>query len=224
MPYAYGAIITHEFDGAKLNIWLTFRHPMDQNVEPALNLWTLTVDTVDKAISDSDWVDEHTLWLESVATVAYPDRVLLAYDGPSGNLQTTWGKDWEPWGDALSTDIGKGKCSTDRGDPAAYDWVVANFTRDNNWHDLDLSGIVPDKAKFVLFNIEIAQVATGKTFWLRKNGNVNTKNVSQLRTQAVGLTLVGDVVTPCDANRKVEYRADTGTWLVINVTVKGWWF
>jgi len=105
MPYAYGAKIEHEFDGTKLNIWLTFRHPMNQNNKPDLDSWTLTVDEVEKAISDSDWIDEFTLWLESVATVAYPDRVLLAYNGTDENLETTWGKNWEPWGAKLSADL-----------------------------------------------------------------------------------------------------------------------
>lgn len=224
MPYAHGAIIEHEFDGAKLNIWLTFRHPMDQNVKPALNLWTLTVDTVDKAISDSDWVDEFTLWLESVATVAYPTRVLLAYDGPSGNLQTTWGKDWEPWGNALSTDIGKGKCFVDRGDPAAADFDKTDFTADATYRDLDLSGIVPEGAKAVVFLLYIDNALVGSPARFRTAGNANEVNTAQASTQVAGIPLVVDLVCPLSAARHIEYYFRAVVWINIFFTVKGWWF
>lgn len=105
MPYAYGATIKHEFETDHLNIWLTFRHPMDQDLKPPLALWLLEADDVSVDIIDSAWQDEFTFLLTSDTIIVYPDRVLLEYNGPNSNLQTTWGKDWEPWGPSLSADI-----------------------------------------------------------------------------------------------------------------------
>jgi len=105
MPYAYGAKIEHEFDTDHLNIWLTFRHPMDQTVKPPLALWLLEEDGNTVDIIASDWQDEFTILLTSDTIVDAPQRVTIEYDGPDSGLQTTWGKDWEPWGAKLSADL-----------------------------------------------------------------------------------------------------------------------
>ena len=116
MPYAAKATIEHEFDIDHLNVWLTFRHPMLRTLDPLasppvydvmppLALWLLEVDDVPVDIVASEWQDEFTLLLTSDTVAAYPDEVTLVYDGPNENLKTTWGKQWEPWGAILSTDI-----------------------------------------------------------------------------------------------------------------------
>jgi len=224
MPYAYGAKIEHEFDGAKLNIWLTFRHPMDQDVKPAHNLWTLTVDDVEKAISSSAWQDEFTLLLASDEVVAYPDRVLLAYDGPDSNLQTTWGKDWEPWGDTLSTDIGKGKCYVDRGDPANYDFEGNDFTDDDNWHDLDLSSIVPEHTKGVAITWRMRSAAINKWIRFRTKGNANLLNTSICTTQVANQTITVDGIVAVDTDRFIQYQLTAGNYSILRLLIKGWWF
>lgn len=107
MPYAYGAKIRHEYliDTDLLNVWLTFRHPMDQDVKPPLIKWLLEADAIAYDIVDSAWQDEFTLLLTSDTIAAHPARVTLEYAGPDPDLQTTWGKDWEPWGPTLSVDL-----------------------------------------------------------------------------------------------------------------------
>jgi hypothetical protein len=105
MPYAAKATIQYEFNVNLLNVWLTFRHPMNQLLMPALNLWTLELDTVDTPVTSSTWQDEFTLLLVVSPCAAAPARVTLAYIGPSPNLATTWGKQWEPWGPILATDL-----------------------------------------------------------------------------------------------------------------------
>lgn len=224
MPYAYGATIEHEFDVDHLNIWLTFRHPMDQNVKPSNDLWTLTVDDIEKAISSSAWQDEFTLLLVSDEVTEYPDRVLLAYDGPDDNLRTTWGKQWEPWEDSLSEDIGKGKCFVDRGDPSSTDFSVNDWTKDGDWHELDLSGIVPENATAVLFYLGIRCSTAGKRVYFRKAGNSNEFNYCGARSQVANVAFQGDYICPLSTDRKIEYFIDADTWSAITFTVKGWFF
>lgn len=224
MPYAHGATIEHEFDTDHLNVWLTFRHPMDQDVKPAHNLWTLTVDDVEKAISGSAWQDEFTLLLVSDAVVVYPDRVLLAYDGPSGNLQTTWGKDWEPWGPKLSTDIGKAPCFVYRGDPAAFDFEIGDFTKDGAWHDLDLSAIIPENSKGVALFIILRATAVGRYIALRRGGQTNSSNQTYMLVQVAGVMFTLDVIVPIDSNRIIQYKIHAGVDQRCDLTVKAWWF
>lgn len=104
-PYAAKAIIQHEFNTDHLNVWVTFRFAMDQSTKPTNDLWICTVDDVAKAVGTSAWQDAWTLLLTVPDIEALPDRVLLAYDGPSALLRIKWEKQWEPWGPILSLDV-----------------------------------------------------------------------------------------------------------------------
>jgi hypothetical protein len=104
-PYAAKAIVQHEWQIDHLNIWLTFRLHMLQTVQPANTDWLLYVDTVLTPVASSTWQDAFTMLLTSVTLLSTPLRVLLAFDGPSLLLRTTYGKHWEPWGPILSQDL-----------------------------------------------------------------------------------------------------------------------
>jgi hypothetical protein len=104
-PYAAKAICEHEFDIDHLDIYVTFRHPMNIKVFPPLTKWNITVDDVEMSADNSTWLDEWTLRLTVVPCSSRPDRVLVEYKGPDPNLRTTWKKQWEPWGSILSLDI-----------------------------------------------------------------------------------------------------------------------
>jgi len=104
-PYAVKAIIQHEWNANKVNIWVTFRFPMNQTVKPVDTLWSLTLDGVGKAISSSAWQDAWTILLVRNFVFARPNRVTLEYLDPNENLKTTWDKQWEPWGPIVSTEI-----------------------------------------------------------------------------------------------------------------------
>lgn len=111
----------------------------------------------------------------------------------------------------------------DRGDPAAWDFIVGNFTRDAAWHDLDLSGIVPAGAKAVAVFGKITTDAVGSVFRLRKNGNANAFNLTELRTTVANVSASYDIITIPDANRVIEYYASVANWFDISLVVKGWW-
>lgn len=98
MPYAAKATIEHEFDTDHLNIWLTFRNPMDILVKPSLDKFMVKIDGTVFYPDSSDWQDTYTLLLVVTAVVASPARLLVSYIGPSILLRTTWHKQWEPWG------------------------------------------------------------------------------------------------------------------------------
>lgn len=101
-PYAANAIVRHEWVVNLLNVWVTFKFPMDQTVKPAHELWVCKVDDVPKAITVSGWQDEWTILLTVPDVLALPGRVTLEYDGPTEDLRITWYKQWEPWGPILS--------------------------------------------------------------------------------------------------------------------------
>lgn len=199
MPYAAKAKIEHEFDTDHLNVWLTFRHPMDQSVKPTHGLWTLTVDDIEKNISSSAWQDEFTLLLVSDEVLAWPSRVLLAYDGPSGNLQTTWGKDWEPWGDILSIDLKGGIFTTGM----IQLWSGAVVDIPSGWQLCDGTNGTPDlRDKFI--------VGAGSTYAPNDSGGETSHNHGGI-CAPTSLTLGAgtDINTGTDLTKTIPWHIHT---------------
>lgn len=104
-PYAAKAIVEHEFNTDHLNLFVTFRFPMDQDVKPGHDLWLVVVDEDEKAVTASTWQDAWTLLLIVPTIAVLPDRVTLEYDGPDENLRITWAKQWEAWGPIVSVEL-----------------------------------------------------------------------------------------------------------------------
>lgn len=104
-PYAAKAFIQHVWDTDHLDIFLTFRHPMETIFKPPNNLWQCEVNDIGMPVTASAWQDEWTMLLTVPNVVARPDRVTLEYDGPDTNLRTIWLKQWEPWGPIVSIEL-----------------------------------------------------------------------------------------------------------------------
>lgn len=110
----------------------------------------------------------------------------------------------------------------DRGDPAAYDWTVGNFTTDGTWYDLDCSSIVPAGAKAIQFRLNLTDDLINQYFQLRENGNTDVVNTLTLYINVAGYIVNCDGIVTCDLNRVVEYRASNTTFTAINLVIKGW--
>jgi hypothetical protein len=111
----------------------------------------------------------------------------------------------------------------DRGDPAADDKILANFTKNGAWQDWNLSAIVPSGARFVMISAYCRASTTGHTLKFRKNGNSNIYAVSVLGTVSANLYDFKDILVPLDTNRFIEYQAtNTTDWTDMGATVKGW--
>lgn len=118
--------------------------------------------------------------------------------------------------------IGAGLQYEDRGDPTAYDFLIADFTTDGNWHDLDLSAIVPKGVKLVHFTVIVGDDSSNKYIYFRKNGNANAYNANQAKTIVANIYTPYDFFCVCDNNRVIEYMASNTTWSSIALIVRGW--
>jgi hypothetical protein len=227
--------------------------PPVYDIMPPLEKWLLEADEVAVDIIDSEWIDEFTLLLTSDTVAAEPTGVTLAYDGPDEDLAYRWGKQIEPWGQkesfagypttpaphnsthenggadeiniaGLSGLLADTQLSyTDRGDPAAPDFVTANFTTDATWREWDLSGIVPEGTKAVTFSLYIIAPATNKTMRFRKKGNTNIYNITGAITQAININNFTQCVVGVDNDRKAEYYGSLTVFTGIQITITGWW-
>jgi len=110
----------------------------------------------------------------------------------------------------------------DRGNADSYDFSLADFTTDGEWHDLDLSAILPSGAKCVIFWVQINDDATSSWICFRKKGSLSVYNQGVCRTQVANVWCDAQMTIPCDSNRVIEYsaidRIFTGIYLIVN----GW--
>jgi hypothetical protein len=225
-PYAAKAKIEHEFEVDHLNIWLTFRLPMDISVTPLLSSFIVRLDGVAYPMQSVEWVDQFTLLLQSGYLEIWSGRLTVEFLGPDSGLQTSWGKDWEAWGEILSTDLEAYllPAFVDRGDASAFDFTVSDFTTDGNWHDLDFSSIVPAEAKAVKLKLDVVDNLPQQYIIFRKDGNTNIFNVQTAVTQVANVFNSFDLIIALPPSRIVEYLATATTWSGINALVTGWFF
>ena len=111
----------------------------------------------------------------------------------------------------------------DRGDASTYDFTSADFTADNAWHDLDLSGIVPTDTAAVLLICRVRHGFIPSAFRFRKNGNVNARNMPVVAPCVSNVYSYAVITVFCDDSSVIEYRCSAGPWLNADFTVSGWW-
>jgi len=226
MPYAAKAVIEHEFDVDHLNVWVTFRHPMDQSLYPSLSLWILECDDVPVDVVSSVWQDEFTILLTSDTVVGAPDRVTLEYNGPSSNLVTTWEKQWEPWGPIFSADLASYKQPSfvDRSDASAFDFLVGDLTTNGTYRDLDLSAIVPEGAKAVYLTGRIRDNLVDSQLAFKKNADASGFHGNRVYTQLANQYNSFQFIVPVDSSRVIQYYATNTIWDSIDIVINGWFF
>jgi hypothetical protein len=117
---------------------------------------------------------------------------------------------------------GGGMQLVDRGDSAGYDFTLSNFTTDGNWHDLDLSAIVPDGVRAVILGVNFTTEPAGSFMMFRKKGNVNEFNVGITRIENSNNENNSEPLIFLDTSRKIQYKTSNLTFEEIKIIVKGW--
>lgn len=108
----------------------------------------------------------------------------------------------------------------DRTTPAAFDFVVGDFTTDETWNELDLSSIVPAGATHALLSIVIWDNVANSTFRLRKVGD--SLYCFSTGTNVAWMSAGGHALIGLDSNRKCEYWGTNLAFAGININVLGW--
>jgi len=111
----------------------------------------------------------------------------------------------------------------DRGDPAIFDFLKTDLTQDGAWHELDLSAIVPAGAVAVNVHLTIEHVDVHRAAFLRKHGNANNFGIVGQRTQVSNKTIEKDGCVAISSDRKIDYFFEAPAWLIITMTITGWW-
>jgi hypothetical protein len=109
-----------------------------------------------------------------------------------------------------------------RGDPAANDFEVGDFTCDAAEHDLDLSGIIPVGCKAIQFFIAVKDDAAGSVLSFFPYVHTYNYNRCAIRTQVADVDIYADYWLVVDSNRKIKYKATNTVWTMISFCIKGW--
>jgi len=110
----------------------------------------------------------------------------------------------------------------DRGDPAAWDYEPGDFTTDNTYRDLDLSGISVVGTNRALVYMRFAFKGTvGATIRLRQNGNINDFNTYRGQFRTVGDTVHDYPWVYTDENGVIEYKISNSSWTNLNMLIMG---
>jgi hypothetical protein len=111
----------------------------------------------------------------------------------------------------------------DRGDTSAWDFTIGDLTVDGDWHEIDLSSIVPDGATAVSLKVNIRNTTFERKFELRKSGNSDEYCSCVIWSQVANVRIGAVYPVSCSTDRKVDYRFVGGGWNLCNIQVNGWW-
>lgn len=117
---------------------------------------------------------------------------------------------------------------TDLGDKTAYDFTASDFTVDDAWHTLSLSGKIPAGAKYALLRFRLigASGSGGRTFFnFRKYGYSNEYNIHNFNYSEtnMGTSLNFNLWVPI-ASMNLDYKINTtiAGLSQINVVICAW--
>ena len=98
---------------------------------------------------------------------------------------------------------------------AEYDFIETDLTKDAAWHDMDLSGVLPEGTEGFFMRIAFKNTAPVQVFQVCKKGDNKTKvsNLHSVSTPVADTYVVFDIGPVfVDANREIEYFAHATTW------------
>jgi len=109
-------------------------------------------------------------------------------------------------------------------DQQSYDFTQNDFTKDDSYHDLDLSAIVPAGAKAVLIWGSFKSDTGGTEINWAQNEHSGTY-LKVMRHQPVAdIAQEFDCIIPLDSLRVIQYRIESApTYVNINMSVVAWW-
>jgi len=157
-------------------------------------------------------------------------EIIALPDGQPGQILQTDGNGNLSWASVSDRTNNSGWFYVDRGDPNNYDfrfgYTPQNWIpiQDAQYHELDLSSIVPIGAKRVRLNFVLRATSSLRTFVFRKKGQQNPYNVDGITTQAANVHCRHNVEVNLDNTRIIEYYATAGSSIdMVCIAVVGWW-
>lgn len=156
----------------------------------------------------------------SLTAGSHTIRPRLAIVGGLSTMSVSASYDWEIY--VMSPG---NNAYVNRGDVAAFDFSTGSFTKDGNWHLLDLSAIVPPEAagKEIHIRVDVTATANGQFFLMSSDfSTLNAINCSSFLPYA-GINYVTEFKVTCGADRKIYYNfIGGGVWTKFDMAIRGY--
>jgi len=112
----------------------------------------------------------------------------------------------------------------DRGYTATPDFVISDLILDQQWHLLDLSGIIPDNTKFVFLLFLTAGNTQNSYIRISKPPELENNNQDVIMCQLANMTYFRTLCCGVNENKKILYAFSDAAWYVCDITVRAWTF
>lgn len=116
----------------------------------------------------------------------------------------------------------KGLTYHDRGDLERADFTKTNFTKDNNWHDLDLSALIPAGVRLVKVKALVSHPAPEQRVVYRGKGHSGDWNSLVCLAFNANTPFYYMSLFWLDENGVLEYKATSETFSALSFAVLGW--
>lgn len=117
---------------------------------------------------------------------------------------------------------GGGSVYVDRGNVAAADFLVGDFTQDEAYHELDISSIVGVGERLVLIEGYFRHTTIGKYFDFAELTSGSGYNKHRVYSTVTNVNEHPCFWVKTTASGKIAYNASTPAWSVATIYIRGW--
>lgn len=113
---------------------------------------------------------------------------------------------------------------TNRGDADVDDWAVGDLTKDGNWHNLDLTGVMTKGSSIVLIKLKACHTEASVSCLFRTKGVTNENAIQNRDLPNTAMVLLTDtLMLQPDSDGIIQYKfSAAATWLVLSLRIMGW--
>lgn len=109
-----------------------------------------------------------------------------------------------------------------RGAIPSEDFTIGVLIRDDAWHDLDLSAIIPISAVAVHINIRGANSGIARHIIFRAKGDTSAIYLTGHYQPYVTSLFLSDTWVKVGTNRTIQYNAHPTGWTTLSISILDW--
>jgi len=111
-----------------------------------------------------------------------------------------------------------------RTDLDTYDFVLADFTTDGNWRELDLSDILPSNAQAIVIYCHVQDNAAGNSIEFRSFYDTTDIISVEATTNVANQPLDTEGMIDVSERKVIKYKGTNTTFSAINFAIRGYWY
>lgn len=110
-----------------------------------------------------------------------------------------------------------------RGDPESADFTKVDLTTDGNWHELDMSSVIPKGAIAAVLAVRVLDDGVGNSLTIRPKAHSYPYHRFRNYQDTINQASSEQGIVFFDTDRAIEYLGSNVEFTSIEITVIGWW-